>query len=89
MSEGIAPAGVEFYLPLFFEGTATLFDYLPPNAVIVHDAALPGALIKNWEDIEARYEDRRHDIERPILRPAIFFFTRLTATANEIVARDQ
>ena len=36
----IAPAGIEFYLPLFFEGTATLFDYLPPNAVIVHDAAL-------------------------------------------------
>jgi transcription-repair coupling factor (superfamily II helicase) len=73
VSEGIAPAGVEFYLPLFFEGTATLFDYLPPNAVIVHDAALPGALIKNWEDIEARYEDRRHDIERPILRPAELF----------------
>src|ERR1700730_13042757 len=46
VSEGIAPAGVEFYLPLFFEGTATLFDYLPPNAVIVHDAALPGALLK-------------------------------------------
>ena len=73
VSEGIAPAGIEFYLPLFFEGTATLFDYLPPNAVIVHDAALPGALIKNWEDIEARYEDRRHDIERPILRPGELF----------------
>ena len=42
VSEGIAPAGIEFYLPLFFEGTATLFDYLPPNAVIVHDAALAG-----------------------------------------------
>ncbi len=39
----------------------------------MHDAALPGALIKNWEDIEARYEDRRHDIERPILRPGELF----------------
>src|ERR1700742_4977215 len=73
VSEGFAPAGVEFYLPLFFEGTATLFDYLPPNAVIVHDAALPGALVKAWEGIEARYEDRRHDIERPILRPGELF----------------
>src|SRR5262249_43455407 len=73
VSEGMPPAGVEFYLPLFFEGTATLFDYLPPNAVIVHDAALPGALVKAWEDIEARYEDRRHDIERPILRPGELF----------------
>jgi transcription-repair coupling factor (superfamily II helicase) len=73
VSEGIAPAGIEFYLPLFFEGTATLFDYLPPDAVIVHDAALPGALIKAWEDVGTRYEDRRHDIERPVLRPGELF----------------
>ena len=73
VSDGIAPAGIEFYLPLFFEGTATLFDYLPPNAVIVHDAALPGALVTAWEGIEMRYEDRRHDLERPILRPGELF----------------
>jgi transcription-repair coupling factor (superfamily II helicase) len=73
VSDGIAPAGIEFYLPLFFEGTATLFDYLPPNAVIVHDAALPGTLIKAWGDVGARYEDRRHDIERPVLRPGELF----------------
>jgi len=73
VSEGIAPAGIEFYLPLFFDGTARLFDYLPADAVIVHDAALPGALIKAWQDVETRYEDRRHDIERPVLRPAELF----------------
>jgi transcription-repair coupling factor (superfamily II helicase) len=73
VSEGLAPAGVEFYQPLFFAATATLFDYLPEEAVIVHDAALPQALIKAWADIEARYEDRRHDIERPVLRPAELF----------------
>jgi transcription-repair coupling factor (superfamily II helicase) len=73
VSEGLAPAGIEFYLPLFFEGTATLFDYLPSDAVIVHDAALQGALAKAWHDIEARYEDRRHDIERPVLAPAELF----------------
>ena len=73
VSEGLAPAGIEFYLPLFFEGTGTLFDYLPANAVIVQDAALPAALSKAWHDIEARYEDRRHDIERPVLQPAELF----------------
>ena len=35
VSNGIAPAGVECYLPLFFDQTATLFDYLPPGATCV------------------------------------------------------
>jgi transcription-repair coupling factor (superfamily II helicase) len=73
VSEGLAPAGIEFYLPLFFETTATLFDYLPQNAVLVRDATLTGALQRNWQDIESRYEARRHDIERPILAPHELF----------------
>jgi transcription-repair coupling factor (superfamily II helicase) len=88
VSEGIAPAGIEFYIPLFFDDTSTLFDYLPSNAVLVHDAALPGALTKAWEGIETRYEDRRHDIERPVLPPAELFIgpaeieTRLATFAS-------
>src|SRR5215831_1218199 len=73
VSEGLAPAGVEFYQPLFFDSSATLFDYLPADAVIVRDAALPRTLSKAWDDIAARYEDRRHDIERPVLKPAELF----------------
>ena len=73
VSEGLAPAGIEFYLPLFFEQTATLLDYLPANAIIVSDAALPAALEKAWDSIATRYEDRRHDIERPVLGPAELF----------------
>jgi transcription-repair coupling factor (superfamily II helicase) len=73
VSEGLAPAGVEFYQPLFFDAMATLFDYLPADAVIMHDAALPGALIKAWQDIGERYEERRHDLERPLLKPAELF----------------
>jgi transcription-repair coupling factor (superfamily II helicase) len=73
VSEGLAPAGIEFYLPLFFEATATLFDYLPRNAVIVHEAGLAHTLIKAWQDLEIRYEDRRYDIERPVLRPGELF----------------
>jgi transcription-repair coupling factor (superfamily II helicase) len=73
VSEGLAPAGIEFYLPLFFEQTATLLDYLPANAVVVRDAALPAALDRAWSGVAARYEDRRHDIERPVLAPAELF----------------
>lgn len=73
VSEGLAPAGIEFYLPLFFEQTATLLDYLPANAVIVRDAALPAALERAWSGIAVRYEDRRHDIERPVLAPVELF----------------
>ncbi len=69
VSEGIAPPGIEFYLPLFFDSTATLFDYLPPDAVIVHDSGAAAELEQAWRDIETRYEDRRHDIERPVVAP--------------------
>jgi len=75
VSEGLAPAGIEFYLPLFFETTATLFDYLPKNAILVRDATLSGALERNWQDIESRFEARRHDIERPILAPHEIFLS--------------
>jgi transcription-repair coupling factor (superfamily II helicase) len=73
VAEGLAPAGIEFYQPLFFESLATLFDYLPQDAVIVHDARLGGSLGRAWEEITARFEDRRHDIERPVLSPAELF----------------
>ena len=75
VSEGLAPPGVEFYLPLFFDATASLFDYLPRDAVIVHDSGAGQALQQLWNDIENRYEERRHDIERPILAPHELFLT--------------
>ena len=33
ISAGVAPGGIEFFLPLFFERTSHLFEYLPPNSV--------------------------------------------------------
>jgi transcription-repair coupling factor (superfamily II helicase) len=73
VSEGIAPPGIEFYLPLFFESTAQISDYLPQAAVIASDLDIEGALERAWDGISARYEDRRHDIERPLLPPAEAF----------------
>ncbi len=69
ISEGITPGGIEYYLPLFFPSTDTLFDYLPPSTLVVFEAEArdgPGAF---WQELTARYEQRRHDVERPLLAP--------------------
>ena len=68
VSQGGAPAGVEYYLPLFFEEMATLFDYVSSDAVIINEP-LTDALESINSDARARYESLRYDIERPILSP--------------------
>ncbi|MGC2463336.1 MAG: CarD family transcriptional regulator, partial [Steroidobacteraceae bacterium] len=73
VSEGIAPPGIEFYLPLFFEATAQITDYLPQQLVVASDCDIETALEHAWQGISARYDDRRHDIERPLLPPAEAF----------------
>ncbi len=69
VSEGNPSGGIEYYLPVFFEQTATLFDYLPKNTLFCHFAELGDTTEEIFADVEARYEQRRHDIERPILPP--------------------
>ena len=73
VSEGLAPPGIEFWLPLFHDETATLFDYLPGDAVLADTAEFGQALDRSWEGIGQRYEERRHDIERPLLGPTELF----------------
>ena len=69
VTEGLAPPGIESYLPLFFDATATLFDFLPAEMVCVAAADLQVKLESAWQDVASRYEERRHDIERPLLGP--------------------
>ena len=69
VSDGLAPPGIEFYLPLFFDTTDTLLDYLPADTVICASVDLPGAVERAAKDIAERYEERRHDVERPVLAP--------------------
>jgi len=69
VSEGMAPPGIEYYLPLFFERTASLVDYLPDELVFATDAGLDAALHASWDAISARHEQYRHDVERPLLAP--------------------
>jgi len=73
VTEGLAPPGIEFYLPLFFNATASLFDYLPRDAVLATAADLPATLQLAWDGIVTRHDDRAHDIERPLLLPAEAF----------------
>ncbi len=73
VSQGIAPNGAEYYLPLFFEELATLFDYLPDSVLLAADAdLLPGAR-SHLDEVAQRFESLRHDVERPILPPAELF----------------
>lgn len=73
ISEGIATPGLEYYLPLFFDQLATLFDYLPGNARAVELAGCDDAAKQFWAEVNERYESRRHDIRRPILPPVALF----------------
>ena len=73
LREGSTPAGIEYYLPLFFDRTDTLFDYLGAEALVVLDHGALEAAAAFWASTGDRYEQRRHDVERPLLPPAELF----------------
>lgn len=79
VTQGIKAPGLEYYLPLFFEKTATLFDYLPDKNLIVRVGDLDQAASDFWMQILQRREQYGHDITRPLL-PAEQVFIQ----ANEI-----
>jgi transcription-repair coupling factor (superfamily II helicase) len=70
---GLAAGGIEYYLPLFFEHTGTLFDYLPGNALLLMDGGAGLQMGHFWQEIRSRYEDYRHDSRRPLLPPEKLF----------------
>jgi transcription-repair coupling factor (superfamily II helicase) len=73
ISDGIAPAGIEYYLPLFFTECVSLFDYLPTNTHIFSLAGIEAAGDHYWREIHNRYESRSGDRQRPILLPTEIF----------------
>src|SRR5690606_23798150 len=77
-----APPGIEFFLPLFFEETSGLFDYLPRDCVLAVPDALADNLESAWQGILARHEDLRHDIEHPVLDPKELYFEPQAMLAN-------
>ncbi|WP_373975312.1 transcription-repair coupling factor [Chitinibacter sp. SCUT-21] len=95
ISNGIIPAGVEYYLPLFFDATATLFDYLPNDGVLALHGDLTSAAEQYWQDIAERHKLNIGDKDRPLLPPRDLFvapdllfghikkYRRLELTAGE------
>ncbi|MDM0044288.1 transcription-repair coupling factor [Variovorax dokdonensis] len=75
MGNGVATAGIEYYLPLFFEETATVFDYLGEAATVVLHGELESAFQHFWQDTNERYRLVRGDPERPTLPPEALFLT--------------
>ncbi|QJE02612.1 transcription-repair coupling factor [Massilia forsythiae] len=73
IGNGIASAGIEYYLPLFFDQTATLFDYLPDDAGLALVGDIDGAIERFWQDTASRYKFLKSDRERPILEPKEIF----------------
>jgi transcription-repair coupling factor (superfamily II helicase) len=70
LKSGHAPSGVEYYLPLFFDETATLFDYFDASLLPVLCHGSFEAAEQFWAQTGDRYEQRRHDVERPVLPPS-------------------
>ncbi|GAA4345545.1 transcription-repair coupling factor [Variovorax defluvii] len=73
MGNGVATAGIEYYLPLFFEETATVFDYLGTDTTLVLHGDLEPAFQHFWQDAGERYRLVRGDPERPALPPEALF----------------
>jgi len=73
ISKGLTPAGIEYYLPLFFEQTATLFDYLTKETLLCLHQDVHSVIDEFWRDTQSRYQLLRADIERPLLPPAELF----------------
>ena len=73
MGTGVATAGIEYYLPLFFEDTATVFDYLGTEATVVLHGDLEAAFQHFWQDTRDRYRLVHGDPERPVLPPESLF----------------
>jgi len=94
VGSGIASAGIEYYLPLFFEQTSTLFDYLPDDASFALIGDIDEAIRRFWSDTQSRYRFLKSDRERPVLAPEQLFlgdeqFFALTKPFGRWVVRQQ
>ncbi|NNM82625.1 MAG: transcription-repair coupling factor [Burkholderiales bacterium] len=73
VTNGIAPAGIEYYLPLFFEKTATIFDYFPENAAICLHRDVRSAISEFWSETKSRYGLLKGNRQHPVLAPGDLF----------------
>ncbi|MGA8515361.1 MAG: DEAD/DEAH box helicase, partial [Burkholderiaceae bacterium] len=75
IGNGVATSGIEYYLPLFFDDTATVFDYLGQEATIVLHGDLESAFAHFSQDSKERFRLAQGDPERPVLPPEALFLS--------------
>lgn len=78
--DGIASPGIEFYLPLFFDkqlmqSQSIFTTYLPKNCIVITNNDIDADLTNFWKEVMRRYEDRRHNMDQPILPPEELFIS--------------
>ena len=69
VGNAIAGPGIEYYLPLFFDQTATLAAYLPPHTQVVLYGPVEAAARRFWNETNERYAFLSRDTQRPCLAP--------------------
>ena len=75
VSKGIPTAGIEYFLPLFFDHTALIVDYLPPGTTVCTQGDVAGAVEQFWQDLQPRYAMLSGDRTNPVLPPKDLFLT--------------
>ncbi len=75
VSNGTLPGGIEYYLPLFFDETGTLFDFLPKHTALLLHRDVPAAIAEFWSDTKSRYKLLGGDRSRPVLPPEELFLS--------------
>jgi transcription-repair coupling factor (superfamily II helicase) len=85
IGNGVATAGIEYYLPLFFDETATVFDYVGAHATVVLHGDIEPAFQRFWQDTRDRFRLVQGDPDRPALPPETLFLTaeQFYGRANE------
>ncbi|MCK5898224.1 MAG: transcription-repair coupling factor, partial [Methylococcales bacterium] len=73
VSKGIMPSGIEYYLPLFVQQTESFFDYLSDSTVLVLPNSIEKLAKDFYDEALLRFEQRKYDLERPILEPQQLF----------------
>ncbi|NQY42221.1 MAG: transcription-repair coupling factor [Legionellales bacterium] len=68
--------GAEYYLPLFFERTSNLLDYLQENTIIIHTDNILESSKDFFEQIKERYNSLKIDKYRSLLKPSSAFLTQ-------------
>lgn len=73
VSKGAVPAGIEYYLPLFFGRCSTLFDYLPAEALIIQTGDCLQAAAALDVEIHQRAAALQGNLDHPPLNAYTIF----------------